>query len=66
MTFDELLAKIDRADIPYNVRIMSDSGWECGPSDCSRAFYNKERNILVFTQEDCTGDYVDDERWHEI
>lgn len=36
--------------IPENASIESDSGWECGPSDCDRAFYNRKENRLVLTQ----------------
>ena len=66
MTIEEFINKIDKADIPYNASIMSDSGWECDPTDCSRIFFDKENNVIVLTQEDYPSAYVDETRWREI
>lgn len=52
MTFEKLNALIDKYNIPSNVRMMSDSGWECDATDMDGVYYNKEQNILVFTQGD--------------
>lgn len=52
MNFEKLNALIDKYNIPSNVRMMSDSGWECDATDMDGVYYNKEQNILVFTQGD--------------
>ena len=48
----ELLNKIcEKYDIPKNVTFLSDSGWECGPTEMDGIYYNREKNLIVFTQE---------------
>jgi hypothetical protein len=50
MTF-ELLGKIMRKhNIPTNVHLLSDSGWEGDETEMDGIFFNKEKNELVFTQ----------------
>ena len=50
MTF-ELLAKImAQNSVPSDVKLMSDSGWECDATDMDGIFFNRKENILVFTQ----------------
>lgn len=56
MTF-ELLSKImEENNIPKNVHLLSDSGWECGVTEMDGIFYNRNDNKLVITQ---SGDYYD-------
>jgi hypothetical protein len=51
LTFEELTYLINKYKIPHNVRLLSDSGWECSATDMCGVYYNKQRNIIVFTQE---------------
>lgn len=50
MTFEYLSEIIQQYNIPYNVRLMSDSGWECDATDMNGILYNEKENIIVFTQ----------------
>lgn len=50
MTFEYLNEIIQQYNIPHNVRLMSDSGWECDATDMNGIFYNEKENIIVFTQ----------------
>ena len=68
MTFDLLNRLIEENDIPINVKLMSDSGWECCATDMNGVWYNRERNTIVFTQ---VGDKYDrsyylDDNWKLI
>lgn len=58
LTFEILFKIITQYNIPHNVHLMSDSGWECDATDMMGIFYNEEDNILVFTQD---FDYWNDE-----
>lgn len=50
MTFAELNKIIEENNIPHDVKLMSDSGWECGASDMDGVYYNREKNEIMFTQ----------------
>ena len=50
MTFQELNKLIKDNNIPYDVKLLSDSGWECDPTDIDGVYYNRKENHLVFTQ----------------
>ena len=50
MKLNTLLKLIDKHNIPDNVLLRSDSGWECGATDMDGAYYNRKLNIIVFTQ----------------
>lgn len=50
MTFEKLQKIIKENNIPSNVILMSDSGWECWESDMDGVFYNKKSNKIIFTQ----------------
>lgn len=50
MTYKELKDIIEKNNIPENVKLQSDSGWECDPTDMDGVFYNKSKNIIIFTQ----------------
>ena len=51
MTFNELEDIITRNNIPKNVRLLSDSGWECGETEMDGVYYDETENTLIFTQE---------------
>lgn len=50
MTFKKLKQIFIENNIPEDVILKSDSGWECDPTDMDGIYYNKEDNIVVFTQ----------------
>lgn len=50
MTIENLNKIIQKYNIPSNVILMSDSGWECSKTDMDGVYYNKKENIIVFTQ----------------
>jgi len=58
MIYKLLQQIIKENDIPEDVKLMSDSGWECDATEMDGIFYNKKENILVFTQ-----DGHDDQYW---
>lgn len=51
MTYEELENIIIQNDIPKNVLLLSDSGWECDPTDMDGVYYDEEENTLIFTQD---------------
>lgn len=61
----ELLSRILKENkIPENVHFMSDSGWECDPTEMDGVFYNRKNNTIVFTQSGCTDrEYERSEDW---
>lgn len=46
------LLKEAMKDIPNDATIMSDSGWECDPTDTDGVWYDDENNIVYLTQGD--------------
>lgn len=50
MTYEELENIIIQNDIPKNVLLLSDSGWECDATDMDGVYYDEEENTLIFTQ----------------
>ncbi len=47
----ELLNKIfEENNIPKDVVLLSDSGWECSATDMNGVFYSSEDNEVVITQ----------------
>lgn len=50
MTFDQLSKIIKQNRIPKNVHLLSDSGWECDATEMGGVYYNKDENVIVFTQ----------------
>ena len=50
MSFVELMKLLSQNNVPVDVRFMSDSGWECGPTEMDGVYYNKVENLIVFTQ----------------
>lgn len=50
MTFEKLQEIITKNGIPKDVKLMSDSGWECCETDMDGLYYSKSKNVLIFTQ----------------
>lgn len=57
MTYELLTRIIEEHNIPKDVKMMSDSGWECEETEMNGIFYNEKENTLIFTQK---GDHHDD------
>lgn len=51
MTFEILSKLIDKYNIPKNVHLLSDSGWECDATEMCGVYYNEKQNVIIFTQE---------------
>lgn len=49
MTFKKLNNLIKKYNIPENVHLLSDSGWECSETEMCGVYYNKKQNTIVFT-----------------
>lgn len=63
MTYERLSNIIINNNIPTNVRLMSDSGWECNSTDMNGVYYNRKNNIIVFTQGSIFDEYKDNKEW---
>lgn len=50
MTFEILKKVIEKNNIPENVRLRQDCGWECSATELNGVWYNAERNEIQFTQ----------------
>ena len=50
MKLNKLLELINKHNIPDNVLLRSDSGWEYGATCMDGAYYNRKLNVIVFTQ----------------
>ena len=57
MKLNKLLELIDKHNIPDDVLLGSDSGWECGVTNMDGVYYNRKLNVIVFTQHVDTSDY---------
>ena len=68
MTFQYLEKLIHKNNIPQNVRLMSDSGWECSATDMSGVYYHAEESTIVFTQDSYGADkkYCMENGWKMI
>lgn len=51
MTFKQLQRIIKQNNIPENVLLRSNSGWECCATDMDGIYYNPNNNQLHFTQD---------------
>lgn len=51
MTFEKLKKLIEKYHIPSNVKLLSDSGWECDTTEMNGVYYNEKENHIIFTQE---------------
>lgn len=67
MTISKVLKIIRDNNIPEDVTIESDSGWECGPTKMDGIWYNKKKNKIIFTQYISEySDYYKDPNWRAI
>lgn len=46
MEVRDFLEVLKKHNIPEDVKILSDSGWECGATDIEAIYYNKKRTLL--------------------
>ena len=51
MTFEKLWQIIEENNIPHNVQLQSDSGWECCETEMDGVYYDVGENRLIFSQE---------------
>ena len=64
MKFYELVELFDKFSISEDVKLKSDSGWECSATEMNGVFYNKKENLIVFTQANgASGDVYYNEDW---
>lgn len=56
MTFELLEKIIDDNNIPHDVTLRSNSGWECDPTEMDGVWYRKKDNLIHFTQNGWGGD----------
>lgn len=64
MRLNTLLELLEKCDVPEDVKLLSDSGWECGATEMDGVYYNSVRNMLVFTQDTSTsGKYFGVKNW---
>lgn len=71
MTFELLSKLIEENDIPKDVHLQSDSGWECSETEMDGVWYNRETNNIIFTQQGDEYDseydsYMDNDAWELI
>lgn len=57
MTFNALSKLIEIYNIPKDVVLLSDSGWECDATNMNGVYYNSKENEIVFTQKLSVRDY---------
>lgn len=68
MTFKILQKIIKDNNIPEDVHLLSDSGWECNETEMNGVYYNKSENEIVFTQHGDEYDrpYHESNEWKNI
>jgi hypothetical protein len=52
MEVRDFLNVLKKYNIPEDVKILSNSGWECGATDIEAIYYNKEKNSITLVQGD--------------
>ena len=65
MTVKKFLEIVKENNIPEDVLMLSDSGWECCATVMDGIWYNKKDNQLVFTQCEYLSNryYKEDDNW---
>lgn len=65
MTIGEFKKIIIKNNIPEDVTMLSDSGWECSETDMDGVWYNEEEKTIVFTQngDEYERDYFGKSEW---
>lgn len=66
MTFEMLEKIIEENDIPKDVILRSNSGWECCETEMDGVWYLKEENVIHFTQHGCSPNYIEMDRGFEL
>jgi len=67
MTFEKLKELIEKYNIPSNVKLLSDSGWECDETEMDGVFYNEKENHIIFTQDfEYSYRYLENEDYKEL
>ena len=56
MTFEKLQQIIEENNIPLDVQLQSDSGWECCETEMNGVYYDSKEKRLIFTQEGCASE----------
>lgn len=57
MTLQKLNELCVRHNIPKDVKLLSDSGWECDETEMNGVYYCEQSNVIVFTQGSSKFDY---------
>lgn len=57
MTLQKLNELCREQNIPKDVRLLSDSGWECGETEMDGVYYCEQSNVIVFTPGSSRFDY---------
>ena len=52
MNIENFKKLIEKYNIPEDIILQSDTGWECGYSDLSSIAYNKKEKRIVFLSDD--------------
>lgn len=60
ITFKQLSQYIKENNIPENVKLLSDSGWECGETGIRAVYYNEFENVLFLYQDKERDIYTND------
>ncbi len=50
MTFKLLCKIIKKYELPDDILLLSDSGWECDETHMNGIWYNKNKNEIIITQ----------------
>lgn len=50
MTLKKLNELCKKHNINEDVKLMSDSGWECCETEMDGVYYSKKGNLIIFTQ----------------
>ena len=58
MTYEKLKKLIEKYLIPEDVHLVSDSRWECDPTEMDGVYYDIGKNEIVFTQDFDRTDYA--------
>ena len=67
MKLNKLLELINKHNIPDDVLLKSDSGWECDATDMDGVYYNRKLNVIVFTQYiDSSDHYFSELDWETL
>ena len=67
MKLNKLLELINKHNIPDDVLLRSDSGWECDATDMDGVYYNRKLNTIVFTQYvDASDHYFSELDWEML